>query len=451
MSAEVRAGIVAVLFVAALIGFLLFLRGGVDFRDRGYELRILVDNAGGIAVGAQVQMAGVEIGRVVRVELTRERRAQITVRIRQGVEIPTGSRFLLATTGLLGDRYIAIAPEPGDPRPLDPDTVVTGVAPFSIDELADRVVRVARRTEDALISINRIVGDPELARAVSESVRATRDATAALRRTAESAERIAGALERTAGRDVPAIAAQLQTMAAELAGAAADVRMFAADIAAEGQTARQIRQTVTSIQRAAEGIDRMVRDLQGVVNEQEVRAVRASLTEAREAITQAREAVGEGRAVIRRADETVERIQRVIPERIEFPELRATVGLEYGVWFDGRRLGHDVILTLLPDAATTYLFTFREFGGVNRFGLQVGSRLDPRLRLRYGVVDSHLGLGLDYQASPSFGYSIDLTNISQLTLNAYLRYRIDERYGITLRAQSVFNQPTFGVGVYRRF
>jgi hypothetical protein len=93
----------------------------------------------------------------------------------------------------------------------------------------------------------------------------------------------------------------------------------------------------------------------------------------------------------------------------------------------------------------------REFGGATRFGLQVGTRLDPRLRLRYGVIDSHLGVGFDYQASPSLGYAVDLTNISQVTLNAYLRYRIDERYGITLRAVSLLNQPTFGVGVYRRF
>jgi virulence factor Mce-like protein len=451
MSAELRAGLVAVVFVVALIGALLFLRGGTDFRDRGYQLHILVRNAGGIAVGASVQMAGVQVGRVARVELTRDRQARITVRIREGVEIPTGSRFLLATSGLLGDRYVAIDPEPGDPRPLDPDTIVTGVPPFSIDELADRVTRVAQRTEDALISINRIVGDPELARGVHETVRTARETTASLRRTAESAERIAAALERTVGRDVPAIADQLHRMAAELAGAATEVRAFTAGVAADGQTARQIRQTIASIQRAADGIDRMVRDLQGVVNEHEVRAVRASLAEAREAVTEAREAVGEGRALIRRADETVERIRRVIPERLELPEFRATVGLEYGLWYDGRRLGHDVILTLLPDAVTNYLFTYREFGGVNRFGLQVGSRLDPRLRLRYGVVDSHLGVGADYQASPSLAYSLDVTNISQLTINAYLRYRIDEHYGITLRAQSVLNRPTFGVGVYRRF
>jgi len=54
MSQETRAGIVAVLFIAALVGFLIFLRGGADIRDRGYEIHVVVANAGGIAVDCAV-------------------------------------------------------------------------------------------------------------------------------------------------------------------------------------------------------------------------------------------------------------------------------------------------------------------------------------------------------------------------------------------------------------
>ncbi|MDR7417948.1 MAG: MlaD family protein [Armatimonadota bacterium] len=451
MTQETRAGLVAVLFVVALVGSILFLRGGVDFRDRGYDLYVVASNAGGVAVGAPIHMAGVEIGRVSHVELTPDYRAQITVRIRPQYRVPIGSRFAIGSAGLLGDRFIVISPEPGDVPSLEPGTIVTATAPFTLDELVDRVVAVARRAEDALISINRLVGDPEFAAAVSQTVRNARDATEIVRRAAENVERTTRTLDRTMSRDLPAIAAQIRIMSAELAGAAAEARGLVRDVAADGETARQIRLTIAAIQRASAGVDKMVRDLQGLINETEVAQVRASLDEARRAITEARQAVGEGRALIGRADQTVQRIQQVIPEKIELPSVRNAARLEYGLWYDGRRLGNDVLLTLQPESPTNFLLSLREFGGVTRWGIQVSNAVGDRMRVRYGLIDSNLGVGLDYRASPQFSYAADLYNINQVTLNVYVRYALNPNYGLSLRGLSLLNQPTLGIGAYYRF
>jgi phospholipid/cholesterol/gamma-HCH transport system substrate-binding protein len=451
MNQETRAGIVALLFLTALVGSLLFLRGGTGFRDRGYELHIIAASAGGIAVGATVQMAGVEIGRVTHVQLTRDRRAQITVRIRAGIDIPTGSRFAIGSAGLLGDRFISITPEPSDTAPLEPGTIVTAAPPFSLEAIVDRVIAVASRAEEALVNINRLVGDPQLGAALSETVRNARDTTLVVRRAAENIERTTRAIDRTVGVELPAVAGQLRVMATELAQAAGDVRALVHDVTADGETARQFRQTVASIQRAADGIDKMVRDLQGLVNEQEVQQVRASLDEARRAITEAREAVGEGRALISRADQTVRRIQQVIPERIDLPNVRNAVRLEYGLWYDGRRLGNDVILTLQPEAPTSYLLSLQDYAGATRFSIQVSNPLADRLRIRYGLIESNLGIGLDYTATPQISYALDLYNINQVTLNLQMRYALNPRYGLTLRARSLLHQPTVGLGAYYRF
>jgi phospholipid/cholesterol/gamma-HCH transport system substrate-binding protein len=385
------------------------------------------------------------------VELTPERKARITVRIRPGVEVPTGSRFSIGSTGLIGDRFISIAPEPGDVPPLEPGTIVAAAAPFTLDEIVDRVITVARRAEDALISINRLVGDPRLGEALAETVRNARDATVVVRRAAENVERTTRTLDATIGRELPEIARQMRIMSGELADAAAQVNSLVRDVTADGQTSRQIRQTITSIQRASDGIEKMVRDLQGLVNEKEVQQVRASLDEARRAITEARQAVGEGRALIGRADQTVQRIQQVIPERIELPSVRNAARLEYGLWYDGRRLGNDVTLTLQPDAPTNYLLALREYGGVTRWSIQVSNLMAERLRIRYGVLDSNLGVGLDYRASPLLTYHADLYNINRVTLDLYLKYALNPSYGLTLRGLSLLNQPTLGIGAYYRF
>ncbi len=461
MSMETRVGIITVLGIALLIAGIGFLRGGFEIRDRGYDIYILTANAGGMTVGAPVQMAGIEIGRVTRLDLTPQRQARITVRIRPGVTIPTGSRFAIATTGLLGDRYIHITPEPADTPPIAPGTIVTAATPLSIDELFDRVVAVARRAEDALNNVNRLIGDPALGTGLSETVRNARDATAVMRKAAENIERTTRTLDRSVSSvsaDVPQITEQLKLMATDLAETADAAKELVRDAAADGETARQVRSTVASIERAAAGIDRMVRDLRGVINEQEVGKVRASLDEARAAITEARgtitevrQAVGEGRAVIGRVGTVVDRVQKIVPEKLEFPDLRTTVRLEYSLWYDSQRFGHDVNFTMLPEAPTSYIFALREIGGANRIGLQVGNRLADNLRVRYGLIDGFLGIGLDYRGSPSLSYALDLYNINQVTLNLYARYAIRPEYGITLRAQSLLNQPTLGAGLFYRF
>lgn len=451
MSAETKAGIVTLVGIAALLASIVFLRGGLALGDRGYDLRLRVGNAAGLTIGAPVQLAGIEVGRVQVLRLTPQRQAEIVLRVREDTVIPAGSRFSISAAGLLGDRLVTITPGPPDAPALAPGTIVAGTEPLTVDELFDRVVSVARRAEEALSHVNRLIGDPALAEGLHETVRNARDATSGMRRAAEHIERTTRTLDRTVAAEVPEMGRQLRAMAAELAGAAGEVRALVREVAADGRTAQQVRATVASIQRAAQGIEKMVGDLSGVINEGEVRAVRSSLAEAQSAIGEARAAVGEARGVIGRADRVVERIGRIVPERLELPDLRSAYRLEYAVWHDGARLGHDVSFALLPDAPRSYLFTWREVGGANRVGLQIASRLDERLTFRYGLMDSHLGVGLDYRASVSAGYALDLFNISRPTVNLYARYFLRPDYGITLRAQGLLSQPTFGIGLFKRF
>lgn len=451
MSAETKAGIVTLLGVVALVGSIVFLRGGFAIGDSGYALHLRVANAGGLTLGAPVHMAGIEIGRVKRLGLTPDKKADVVLSVRHGVSIPEGSRFSIASAGLLGDRLVTVIPGPPGAPALAPGSVVTGTEPLTTDELLERVVSVAKRAEEALSTVNRVIGDPDIAEGLRETVTNAREASARMARAADHVERTTRTLDRTVTGEVPEIARQLRGMAVELAGAAGEVRTLVRQVAGDGRTAEQVRAAVASIQKASQGIEKMVGDLSGVVNEKEVRAVRSSLAEARTAITDAKLAVGEARAVIGRADRVVERVGRILPERLEIPDLRSAYRLEYAIWHDGTRLGHDVSFALLPDAPRSYLFTWREVGGANRIGLQVGNKLDERTLFRYGLIDSHLGVGLDYHASPSTSYAVDLYNINNISLNLYARYYLRPDYGITLRAQGVFSQPTFGIGMFKRF
>jgi len=456
---EAKVGLFTILILTAGLASIAFLQGGTLW-EGGYDLLVRVKDAGGMVESAPVRMSGVHVGRVRRLDLTSAGQAIITVRIREGVAIPTGSRFAIAVQGLIGDRFITVTPGPATAPPIRAGETVDAADPFTVEEIFARVVAVARQAEEALVNINRLVGDPTLPTALSETVRNARDTTLVMRRAADNIEHATQTLDRSISREIPTIARDLRAMAADLAGAAQEVRTLVRDVAADGETAQRLRETVGAVQRATQRVDKVTQDLSGVINEQQVRAVRASLTEAQTAITEARQGVAEirqgvaeARGVISRAGGVVDRVERIVPDQLQLPGLPSGYQLDYQLWYAGQRLGHDVRFTLLPDAPRRYIFTWRDIGGSSRIGLQVGNQLAnaPGLSYRYGLIDGQPGLGLDYGTAPGPVYSIDVFNLNQLTVNLYATYFFQRDWGISLRGLGLLGQPTLGIGYLRRF
>ena len=108
-------GIFAVLGTAAL-GYLSLRLGRIElFPAPGYVLLADFDNISGLKVGDQVQVAGVPVGKVVEASLQPEgERARVKMRLNKGVEIDSDAIAGIKTSGLIGDKYVAIQLGGGD-------------------------------------------------------------------------------------------------------------------------------------------------------------------------------------------------------------------------------------------------------------------------------------------------------------------------------------------------
>src|ERR1700677_4837293 len=75
-----------------------------------YEVTAKFDNIGDLKVGAPVSMAGVEVGRVARIDLDlREYKAVVLMRLNSRYnQIPTDSDASIYTQGLLGGKFIGL-------------------------------------------------------------------------------------------------------------------------------------------------------------------------------------------------------------------------------------------------------------------------------------------------------------------------------------------------------
>lgn len=103
-----------------------------------YDLTVQFPNASGLLKGSDVLLAGAKIGRVSGGPQLRSGSEGVFVllRIFDYVKIPTGSKFLVGSSGLLGDRFVDVQPPQGQPKSfLKKNAEVAGVRETGMDDL----------------------------------------------------------------------------------------------------------------------------------------------------------------------------------------------------------------------------------------------------------------------------------------------------------------------------
>jgi phospholipid/cholesterol/gamma-HCH transport system substrate-binding protein len=81
-----------------------------------YNLNAAFDNVSGLKVNDGVQIAGVKVGKVTDITLSQKTgRAQVTLQINNGIMVDDDAIASIKTSGIIGDKYVAISLGGGDP------------------------------------------------------------------------------------------------------------------------------------------------------------------------------------------------------------------------------------------------------------------------------------------------------------------------------------------------
>ena len=105
--------IVGLFMLAGLFafGYLALQLGEVPFLSSSskYILRAEFDNVSGVKKGAAVQIAGVVVGDVSKVELGKDELAVLSLRLDKSVKVPEDSIASVKSQGIIGDKYIQLS------------------------------------------------------------------------------------------------------------------------------------------------------------------------------------------------------------------------------------------------------------------------------------------------------------------------------------------------------
>ncbi|WP_305042622.1 outer membrane lipid asymmetry maintenance protein MlaD [Geoalkalibacter sp.] len=81
------------------------------FGDTSYRVTARFGSISGLKPGAQVEIAGVKVGRVARISLDPERYdAVVELAMDRDVRLTEDSIASIRTAGIIGDRYVSISP-----------------------------------------------------------------------------------------------------------------------------------------------------------------------------------------------------------------------------------------------------------------------------------------------------------------------------------------------------
>jgi phospholipid/cholesterol/gamma-HCH transport system substrate-binding protein len=132
-------GIFAILGIVAL-GILSISLGKISILPTpGYTLYASFDNISGLKTGDQVQLAGVQIGKVADITLKNER-ARIAMRLNDGVDIDKDAIAAIKTSGIIGDKYVSIQLGPSDHILKDGDTIRQTQSAFVLEDAIGQLI-----------------------------------------------------------------------------------------------------------------------------------------------------------------------------------------------------------------------------------------------------------------------------------------------------------------------
>ena len=135
---ELKVGAFVLVGLAVLAGLLVqFGRLGEGFRTY-YGLLVKFPDASGLLKGSDVLLAGAKIGHVSGGPRLAEsgQGVEVPLRIFGFVQIPVGSRFTVGSSGLLGDRFVAVtAPQRITQEYVPKNSVIEGTRETGIDDL----------------------------------------------------------------------------------------------------------------------------------------------------------------------------------------------------------------------------------------------------------------------------------------------------------------------------
>lgn len=180
---EIRTGLLIVL-AAILAALVIFIVG--DFRNLftpKMHVQAIFDGSNGLKPYAGVRYAGVEVGEVRAIRLTKDKppRVSLDLVVRRDAGIQEGSEARIKTLGFLGERYVEIDPPARGGPVLEEGGRVPGRATAQLEDMGPLFEDLLGNIRETRKQVDSLLGDENFRTDLKEAVRRASDLTEELK------------------------------------------------------------------------------------------------------------------------------------------------------------------------------------------------------------------------------------------------------------------------------
>jgi phospholipid/cholesterol/gamma-HCH transport system substrate-binding protein len=104
---EIAVGIFVLAGIACLVYLAIHL-GETELFSKGWRASADFDNISGLKIGAAVEVAGVEVGRVEQITITPEHRARLLFKLHPDLVLKDDAIASIRTKGIIGDKFVKL-------------------------------------------------------------------------------------------------------------------------------------------------------------------------------------------------------------------------------------------------------------------------------------------------------------------------------------------------------
>ncbi|MDH3453644.1 MAG: outer membrane lipid asymmetry maintenance protein MlaD [Desulfuromonadales bacterium] len=108
--------------------------------EKNYTLSADFNNVSGLKPGASVEMSGVLIGRVFRIELSKNDQAHVTLLLKRTVKVSEDAIASIRTQGIIGDKYVRISQGGLDDFFADGDVIEETESAVDLEEMVSKYI-----------------------------------------------------------------------------------------------------------------------------------------------------------------------------------------------------------------------------------------------------------------------------------------------------------------------
>ena len=359
----------------------------------------------GLQPHSDVRLSGVLVGKVIKIT-PEGTGVTVSMEVQPNVKIPKQSKVAIASSGVMGEKFINFQPKVDNGEYLESGAYLYGADEAGLDQMFDGLTKVMDKVDKLLEDVHAILGDDTFKKSVVEM-------SGNMRSASEHMDGLMSSLEKTAVNSEGAFNDMIKQMNEAVTGmnqAMANVEHMTSNLdkfAGDPRTVAELRKTLDNISRTSSSVAEMADSMNKFASDPKVTEdLKATISNAR--------------SITEHADKILGKVHGSA-DKLSKIDVKPSVDILYS----GK--AHDwntnFNLNVTSDDKTLILGA-EDIGDHTRLNLQGGKKFGTNFGVRAGIIAGKPGIGLDAYAGSRWKFSAEAYDFNKGKVRLKSQYRV---------------------------